>query len=144
MSSNPKTTGQVRAIFGLARSAGHSDEDRHAVIAAVTNGRTESVKDLTFNEANLVIRHYKGRAFKPAPRRTVHHRRQQRGIKQIVSESQLELIAKLASQRNWSPVALKEFCKRQAGHFPLRTTEDANRVIEALKAMNRRGGLWAA
>ncbi len=142
--NQPKSTAQARAIFGLARRAGHGDEDRHAVIHQVTEGRTNSVKDLTFDEANAVIKHYGGREFKPAPRRTVHWHRQQRGIKQIVSQSQLELIATLASQRGWSADALADFCRRQAKHFPLRTTADANKVIEALKCMNRREGLWAA
>lgn len=142
--AEPKSAGQVRAIFGLARRAGHSDEDRHAVIASITDGRTDSVKDLTFDEANSVIEHYGGNAFKPAPRRTVLYRRQKGGVKQLVSQSQLELLASLASQRNWSAEALTKFCERQCGHYPLRTTEDANKVIEALKAMNRREGLWAA
>ena len=144
MKPAPKTTGQVRAIFGLARSAGHSDDERRAIIAQVTEEKKHSVRDLTFDEANLVIKHYGGDAFKPAPRRTVLYRRQQRGVKQIVSSAQLELIATLASQRQWSAETLRKFCVRQAGHFPLRTTEDANKVIEALKSMNKREGLWAA
>lgn len=144
MNPAPKTTAQVRAIFGLARSAGHGDDEHRAVIAKVTEERKHSARDLTFDEANLVIEHYNGRAFKPSPRRTVLHRRQQRGVKQIVSAAQLELIATLASQRQWSAETLRKFCIRQAGHFPLRTTEDANKVIEALKSMNRRKGLWAA
>lgn len=144
MSANlqPKTPAQVRAIFGLAKRARHDDHDRHAVIADVTRGRTDSTKELTFDEANAVISHYGGRTFKPASRRTVLHHRQHAGVFQVVQQGQLEYIAKLASQRHWSAQTLIVFCKRQCGHHPLRTTKDANKVIEALKNMNRREGLW--
>jgi hypothetical protein len=86
-----------------------------------------------------------GRAFSssPIPKRTEQYRRARTDAKQLVSQSQLELIATLASQRKWSGEALVKFITRMVKHFPVRTTAEANKVIEALKAMNKRGGLWS-
>ncbi|MBD0370304.1 MAG: DUF1018 domain-containing protein [Pyrinomonadaceae bacterium] len=139
----PKTTNQVRAIFGLARKNGLDEELLHDTVESVTK-RTRSIAALTFREAEAIIAHLKGDSFTPTPRRTVQHRRMRAGINQVVQQGQLELIASLASQRHWSAETLEKFCRRQCGHFPLRTTSDANKVIEALKSMNKREGLWAA
>jgi hypothetical protein len=140
-----KEPGQVRAIYGLARASKLDDELLHDAVEFVT-GRTRSIADLTFSEANKVIEHLGGRKFAASgstPRRTTQYRRAKEGVTQVVQPGQLELIAKLATQRNWKPDSLIKFCRRQAGHHPLRTTQDANKVIEALKSMNRREGLWA-
>lgn len=149
-SGRPKTTGQVRAIFGEARKCGLDNEALHELVASVllngqpssVAGREASIAQLSYSEAERVIERLKGRAF--LPRRTLQYRRAKQGIKQVVQEAQLALIAQLATQRNWPAETLVRFCKRQCGHHPLRTTEDANKVIEALKSMNRREGLWAA
>ena len=138
--SRPKTTGQVRAIFGEARRCGLDGDTLHELVIDVAG--TASIKDLTFTQAEAVIQRLKGQSF--VPLRTLQYRRAKAGIKQVVQEAQLTLIAQLASQRRWSADALVNFCKRQCGHHPLRTTEDANKVIEALKSMNKREGLWAA
>lgn len=137
----PRSTSQLRAIFGEARRCGLDDEALREVVADVTHGST-SISKLTFTQAESVLQRLKGKAF--VPLRTLQYRRQQAGVKQVVQEGQLKLIADLASQRHWSADALINFCKRQCGHHPLRTTEDANKVIEALKSMNKREGLWAA
>lgn len=137
----PKTTPQVRAIFGESRKCGLDGEQLRDTVESVT-GRTRSISELTHAEAEKVIEKLKGKSF--VPRRTLQYRRAKKGIKQVVQEAQLTLIADLATQRRWSAETLVKFCKRQCGHHPLRTTEDANKVIEALKSMNRREGLWAA
>ncbi|PYS69309.1 MAG: hypothetical protein DMF69_17400 [Acidobacteria bacterium] len=144
------TTGQVRAIFGEARRCGLDNELLHELVADVIRGSSPtvmegavSIKSLTFAQAEAVIQKLKGKSF--VPLRTLQYRRQSAGIKQVVQEGQLKLIADLASQREgWTAETLVNFCKRQCGHHPLRTTEDANKVIEALKSMNQREGLWAA
>ncbi len=158
----PKTTGQVRAIFGEARRCGLDNETLHELVADVVGAAEDlrhpstdggmlsghaaidpvSISKLTFAQAEAVIQRLKGKSF--VPLRTLQYRRAKAGIKQVVQESQLTLIAQLASQREWSAETLINFCIRQCGHHPLRTTEDANKVIEALKSMNKREGLWAA
>jgi uncharacterized protein with PIN domain len=141
-SPRAKTTPQVRAIFGEGRKCGLDKEGLEDIVADITRGRTHHISALTYVEAERVIERLKGKAF--TPRRTLQYRRAKQGIKQVVQEGQIHLIAELATQRNWSAEALVKFCKRQCGHHPLRTTEDANKVIEALKSMNERNNLWAA
>ena len=136
-----KTTAQVRAIFGEAKRCGLDDETLREIVADITHGST-SISTLTFAQAEAVIQRLKGKSF--VPLRTLQYRRAKAGVKQVVQEAQLTLIAQLASQRKWSAETLINFCKRQCGHHPLLTTEDANKVIEALKSMNKREGLWAA
>jgi hypothetical protein len=135
----PKTQPQVRAIYGLARKRGLDNEELHALVKDATH--KTSIANLNVTEADVVITKLGGEPL--AARRTVQHRRQKAGVQQVVQQGQLELIAALASQRHWPAQALIDFCKRQCGHHPLRTTKDANKVIEALKSMNRREGLWA-
>jgi hypothetical protein len=139
--ARPKSVQQVKAIFAEGRKWGLDDEQLRDLAEDVTR-RTRHISELTYSEAERVIERLKGKSF--LPRRTLQYRRAKRGIKQVVQEGQLKKIADLASQRNWSPETVVKFCKRQCGHHPLRTTEDANKVIEALKSMNKRDGLWSA
>jgi hypothetical protein len=139
--NRPKTTGQVRAIYAEAKNHGVDADALHDVVADVTR-RTRSVKALTYSEAEKVIQRLKGASF--VPLRTLQHRRQKAGIPQLVQPAQLTLIAELASQREWDVETTAKFCKRQCGREMPRTTVDANKVIEGLKKMNARDGLWAA
>lgn len=142
----PKSPAQVRRIFGLARSRGLDAQELRAVVVEVTKRDVPldktGVGSLNFTESDAVIVRLGGEPL--AKRRTIQHRRAKAGVSQLVRPAQLELIAKLASQRRWGAEALRNFCARQCGHFPLRTSKDANKVIEALKAMNEREGLWAS
>lgn len=180
MPAKPKTTGQLRAIFGEARKRGLDNEQLHDLVAGVVQSSNSSsdrtiprrgpraatpggekvgaadrwvatavaalpfvsIKSLTYAQAEAVIQRLKGSSF--VPRRTLQYRRKKAGVTQVVQRDQILLIAALATQREWSTETLVKFCKRQCGHHPLRTTADANKVIEALKAMNRRDDLWAA
>lgn len=138
--SQLRSNNQVRAIFGQARKCQLDEEGVRDVVESVT-GRTRSIRELTHAEAEAVLKQLKGKDF--VPLRTMQYRRQKQGVKQVVQQSQLNLIADLASQRHWSPETLAKFCLRQCGHRRPRTTEDANKVVEGLKAMNRRENLWA-
>jgi phage gp16-like protein len=139
MSANlkPKTTSQVRAIFGLVRRAGIDDDLRHEMVLSVT-GKT-SVADLTFDEANKVIKMFKGVEFKTAPRRTTLHRRQRANVQQVAQPAHLDLMRSLANHRGMTEDGLRQLSTRIVKHFPPRTTSETNKVIEALKAMNKRG-----
>ena len=106
-----------------------------------TTRRTRSIRELTHREAEAVLKKLKGAGF--VSLRTLQYRRQRQGVAQVVQPAQLRLIADLASQRHWSEAALLKFCKHQCGHERPRTTSDANKVIEALKAMNKRDQLWS-
>jgi Protein of unknown function (DUF1018) len=139
--SQPKNNAQVRAIHGEAKRRGLDGEQLHDLVESTTR-RTRSIAALTHAEAQQVIQRLKGNGF--VPLRTLQYRRQKAGIPVLVRPDQLTLIAELASQRDWSIETLAAFCKRQCKREVPRTTTDANKVIEALKAMNKREGLWAA
>lgn len=140
MSERTKTTNQVRAIHAEARKRGIDPDTLHDLVENVTR-RTRSIAALTHAEAQKVIQRMKGDGF--VPLRTLQHHRQKSGIPVLVRPEQLTLIAELSSQRDWSVETLATFCKRQCKREMPRTTSDANKVIEALKAMNRRDGLWS-
>jgi len=142
--ARPKTTGQVRAIFAAAQKAGvdfNDKELRGDTVEAVTR-RTRHLSELTFAEAQRVLQKLKGQSF--VPLRTLQHRRKQAGIQQIITDDQQTLIAELASQRKWSVESLTKFCQKVIKRDRPLTTAEAGKVIEGLKAMNRRDNLWAA
>lgn len=139
-SASAKSNGQLRAIFAEGKKRG-LDHDRLRDMAESITRRTRSLKELTKPEAESMLRTLKGNRFTPL--RTLQHRRQREHIDQVVQPAQLKLIAELATQRGWSAETTLKFCERQCGHKRPLTTKQANSVIEALKAMNRREGLWA-
>jgi hypothetical protein len=137
-----KTSTQIRAIFGLAkRNRFELDDDAKAGLAVVaSNGRTDRLSLLTFAEANVAIKNLGGEPFEPryVPRRTENYRRPKAGVKQIAQPAHLELMYKLAAQRNMSSDGLERMGRRMIKTWPPRTTDETNKVVEALKSMNRR------
>lgn len=137
-----KTATQLRAIFGLAKSRGFAlDDDGKAGLAAtVSCGRTDRLSLLTFAEANVAIKHLGGDPFesRSVPRRTENYRRQKQGVKQIAQPAHLQLMYSLAAGRNMSSDGLERMGRRTIKHWPPRTTEDTNKIVEALKSMNQR------
>jgi len=135
MNARTKTPGQLRTIFAVGKERGLD----HDELREMAGG---SLRKLSYSDAERLIQRLKGQSF--VPLRTLQHRRAKAGVKVMVQQSQIDLIVQLAAQRNWSRYTLSAFslkvCKRER---PL-TTDEANKVIEALKAMNRREGLWAA
>ncbi len=139
----PKSTDQLRAIFGLGKNLGMDKPDLEAVAAEVTAGRIERLSLLTFDEANAVIVRLGGESF-PSPGhvavRTANYRRQKAGVKQVETSRHLKLISDLAAKRNMSRAGLASLCMRIIKRASPATTAQGNMVVEALKAMNRRDG----
>jgi hypothetical protein len=135
MNGPTKRPSQVRAIFALAKERGLD----HDALRDLAGG---SIRELSYTEAQRVIQRLKGHSF--VPLRTLQYRRKKAGVRQMVQASQLKLIAELASQRWSSPEPLKKLCLNVCKREKPLTTDEANKVIEALKAMNAREGLWAA
>lgn len=129
-----KTLAQVRAIFGLAKGHGLSDDELRAIVEEETGSR--SISQLGRAHADKVIIRLGGRPLES--RRTVQHRRKRAGVPQIASPAHLDLMRSLARHRGMSDEGLAQFSIRQCGHYPPRTTGETNQVVEALKAMNRR------
>lgn len=141
----PRTTDQNSRMHGLASERGVGRDGLHELAAEITNGRTESTSQLSFDEANRVIERLGGEPLPPAGAaplsiRSQQSRRQKAGVKQIVSASQLELMQQLWHARaGRTRDGLKALCRKvNKGLDRPRTTEQCNRVIEAIKSMNKR------
>lgn len=132
--STSKSTQQVRCIFGLAKQKGLDSDELHALVEEVTG--QSSIRALSFAQADSVIERLGGEAF--ASRRTVQHRRQRAGVRQIAQASHLQLMYDLARRRSMGDEGLASMAARMHVPFPPRTTADTNKLVEALKAMNRR------
>ena len=142
----PKSTEQLRAIFGLGRKRGCGKEELEELAADVTNERVDRLSGLSFDEANAMIRRLGGDPFPgegDVSRRTLNYRRQKAGVKQLETVKHLSLIDELARLRNMTPEGLEKLCQRMLnGKRRPTTTAEGNKIVEALKAMNRRDGLY--
>ena len=143
--STPKTPGQLRAIFGLAKQRGLEKEQIEDIAFDLSGD--QRLSHLSFRHANVIIVRLGGEAFgagtfgrrKQAPRRTENYRRQKAGVKQIAQPAHLDLMYSLAAGRGMSSDGLERMGRRMLrGVWPPRTTEETNKIVEALKAMNAR------
>lgn len=78
----------------------------------------------------------------PQSRRTQQLRRRRAGVEQLVTQAQMVRLNHLAATRwqdGWEQ-ALEKLCRRMIRRAYPATTIQANKVIEALKAMNAREG----
>lgn len=139
--NQPKTPEQMSRIFGLARKLGidfQDDDVRAGFAITVSSGRVQRLSELSFDEANQLIKNLGGDPFVPGSARTRNYHRAKAGVRQIATASQFELLGRLAEARGMSPSGLASLGVRMLKHWPPRTTAEANKVIEALKAMNAR------
>ena len=137
----PKHTVKLRDIVDLGKSLGMDKTDLEALAADKTAGRVERLSLLSFDQANAMIAHLGGDTFPGTGHvaaRTANHRRQKAGIKQVESTKHLRLIADLAAKRNMSAAGLASLCMRIIKRSAPATTAQGNKIIEALKAMNKR------
>lgn len=144
----PKTNAQIRRMFGLAKPKAEAARmDTHEYLADValiqTERRTSSLAELTFDEANKCIRSLGGDPLsrRGISKRTENYRKQQAGVKSIETENHLNFIDELARLRGMTPEGVEKLATRMHVPWPPRTTEQGNKIVEALKAMNKRDGL---
>jgi hypothetical protein len=135
----PKTTDQLRAIFGLGKERDMVKEDLEALAADVSNGQVERLSLLSFDDANLMIVRLGGDAF-PAgggtvPTRTQNYHKQKAGIPTIETAKQVKLIADLARKRNMTAEGLASLCQLVIKRPAPTTTAEGNKIVEALKSM---------
>lgn len=139
--NNPKTVDQLRAIFGLGKNLGMDKEALEELAAEKTCGQVTRLSLLTFDQANAMIEHLGGEAFPGTGHvaaRTANYRKQKAGIKTVETNRHLRLIADLAAKRNMSEAGLAKLCMRVIKRPSPATTAQGNKIVEALKAMNRR------
>lgn len=134
-----KALAQTRAIFGLAKGRGLSDDELRSVVEEVTGQR--HISALSRHDADSVIIRLGGQPL--TPRRTIQHHRKLAGVPALATPAHLDLMHSLARRRNISEEGLAELSQRVIKHFPPRTTSETNKVIEALKAMNNREAVCA-
>jgi len=135
-----KTKEQVKAIWSRARTRAITDEHLHDLVEAETGQR--SIRALSREQADQVIVALGGAPLaKRIARRTRQGYHQAKGIKQVASQEQLELMRSLAKKRQWSDESLSKFCRRMIKRDSPATTKQANTIIEALKSMNQRDQL---
>lgn len=138
--SAAKSHQQVKCIFGLAKAKGLDNDELHTLVAEATrkgnrDGKT-SIAALNFIEADAVIARLGGEPF--AARRTVQHRRQKAGVVQLAQPSHLQLMRDLGSKRHIGEDELARLAKRMRLPYPPHTTSQTNKIVEALKSMNKR------
>lgn len=140
-----KSNTQNKAIFALGAKWKMHHEDLRDLAFDVTQGRTDKISELTFDEANGMISRLGGTPFHSKSKRTVQHYRQQAGIKQIATEKHLKLMRDLAERRGMSAEGLGDISAGvNKGNRTPHTTKEVNNVIEALKAMNKRDRIFGA
>lgn len=145
---SPKTTEQLRAIFGLGKKVNCGKEDLEELAYQMFDAKVERLSQLSFEQANAMIHRLGGEPFSdqssspPLSRRTVNYHRQKAGVKQIETGRHLNLIKELARLRSMTPEGLEKLCLRMIKKPAPVTTSEGNKIVEALKAMNRRDGLY--
>jgi hypothetical protein len=140
---NPKL---LRAIYGVAREKGISNEEIHE--AAFAGWKVKSLKDLRNNAAIQLIEGMKGKVFEDGRndwrRRDAmswHGRKKQAvDTEYLINEAEINMLKRVARARGWGDEQLAAFTERQLGHA-IRTMADLNKVLWPLKAMNRRDGI---
>lgn len=144
----PKTNAQVRRIFGLAKQRSDAadmdvKEYLEDVIRALTDDRVASVSKLSFEEANDAIRVLGGTPISGygQSKRSENYRKQKAGIKTIETDAHLTKIRDLAALRNMGDEGIAKLAERMHLPWPPNTTEQGNKLVEALKSMNQRDGL---
>ncbi len=143
--TTPKTNSQLQRIFGLAKPLGCSKEDLEDLAFEISEGRVDRLSQLSFAEANAMIERLGGSLQSMTPARTLRYRRTKAGIPQIASHTQIALLKRLVDGRGISEEGLERLCRRMLKGQPKpRTTADANKIIEAIKSMNRRDAAAAA
>lgn len=139
--TQPKTHAQIKRIFGLGHKLGMSDDDLRELAYDVTGGTIESLSMLSFAQANGVIKRLGGDAMSAnfTPRRTRNYHNQQAGIKTIVTAAHLEkLDAEWFAFAHRTADGLARLAQRIIKSDRPRTSDECNKVIEAVKSMNGR------
>ncbi len=144
----PKKPFQIQRMFGLARKPADAagipvKEFLEDLAGNITRGRVDRLSLLTFEDANNIIARLGGTPFANYghSKRTENYRKQAAGIKTIETGAHVEFIRKQAERRNMTEEGIAKLAARMNLPWPTQTTEQGNKLAEALKAMNRRDGL---
>jgi hypothetical protein len=139
----------LRAIFGYAKQAGVDNEGLHDIIAV--RFEKTSLKELTDSEVKALIAGLRGKPWEHGGgvsgyRHTdrgdamakAGRRKDAGGPDYFVGDRDMRLLRDTAYLRGWSDETLESFIARQLRGKPLRLMSQFNKVLWALKSMNRR------
>lgn len=135
-----RTKAQNSMIFAIAAKIGVTHDDLREWTFEITKERTDHTSELYFNEAVRIIDRLQGYANADnTPRRTVNYRRAKAGVVSIDTAKQAKLLNELwFKYPHRTQCDLDSICVRVTKLEKPRTTKDFNKVIEAVKAMNKR------
>lgn len=141
-----KTNSQIRAMFALAKPrAAMCDQDVHEYLGnrayEETSGRTSSLAELTFVEANQIISRLGGTKFagQGLSKRTKNYHNQQAGIRTIATAAHLQKMEDLwFAFPHRTPNGLTQICLNTIKQERPRTADECNKIVEAVKSMNKR------
>lgn len=137
-----------RAIYGCAKECGVSNDQLHDIVN-MRFGKT-SLKQLTLRECFQLMDGIRG-VVRPegsfsAGRRQAMNQHGRKGhedaTEYLVRPRELQMLHEAAALRGWTVETLTAFCQRQVGRPAPATMKDFNKIFWALKAMNRRDGLY--
>ncbi len=144
-----RTKAQNVMIHTLAAKIGLEKNDLHELAFDISGERTEHTSELYVEEAAKLINWLQLKASPNAAkipsRRTMQYRRQQAGVKQIVTPEHIDKMRRLwFAKPGRTESGLESLTLRQIKREKPHTTHECNSVIEAVKAMNRREGIVEA
>ena len=149
--TQPKKPFQIQRMFGLARKPADAagipvKEYLEEIAVQVTRRDDAHLSELTFDQANDMIARLGGTPFARYghSKRTENYRKQKAGIKTIETNAHVEFIRKQAERRNMTEEGIEKLATRMNLPWPTQTTEQGNKLAEALKSMNKRDGLMPA
>jgi len=130
-------------LFGLARQLGLDSDGLHEVVAARVG--KESLRQLSRAEATGAIEHLL-KCLSRQKRRERHRAKLPANVIALATRKQLDLIEALAGKLGYAeePERFKGLVRRITGRETVRTSKEAQAVIEGLKAMQERARKKAA
>lgn len=142
-----RTKAQNTMIHAIAGKLGLPKEDIAELAFDISGNRTEHTSELSVDEAAKLINRLQmwanPQAVKSPSRRTIQYRRQQAGIKQAVTPEHIDKMRRLwFAKPGRTESGLESLTLRQIKLEKPRTTKECNSVIEAIKAMNLREGIF--
>jgi hypothetical protein len=132
-----RTNLQNKIFHQLVGKAGLSNDDKAVLVFDFTKGRTDSSKEMRFDEMNAAIKHLGGTVFDSKEKRAKTWF--PKNVVAIVSTLQKQKMESLKESRNMSDEGFAKLCRAILKGIPYpRTSKEAQKVIEAIKAMNSR------
>lgn len=112
-----------------------TDSDFREWIFDLTNGKSESSSDLSFEQKNHIISKLGGTPFESKQKRRTQYFT---NVKKMITADQKAKIEDLCIVRGMSSDGLKSLCTRMLKKAYPTTVQEGQKVIEAIKAMIER------